>query len=632
MQRVLLVQLPIPQLNFPRQTGNIPLAGACLAQAASSIGVRVDILPESLTAYLGDTALLERIEEMAADIIGFSVFSWNLHRSLHFAELLKQNGRPRIVFGGPEVTADNLAVQSPYVDFYVYGEGEAVFQRLLSEPSFWEQRFASLSADRIFRFAPSPYPAGMLQPGIENMVLLETQRGCPYGCGYCYYPKDRDRIALKEEGLLLDTARWTAEHGIKELYFLDPSLNTRPRLKTFLERLRETNPDRRMAFISEIRAEAVDAELAVLLARAGFNWFEIGLQSTNPEALRLMNRPTDLDRFLSGVARLKEQGIVPRIDLIAGLPGDDLPGFIQSVDFVAAHELAGDVQVFPLSILPGTDFRRRAGELGIQYLPHPPYVVAGTDTFSESEMGLAFDYAEYRLDITLHPYPDLDIAWLDDDESPERTCPDRFVRLDGREYLHKLILIRERPLTEIEKAAARVTQPYQIVAGPEACDSAWLAKVLGRLTRANPHTPLEVVFLDPNQRPDPDRLLSAIRLRRPHFLDVEQRFMFPEAGNRAVLFTLVSREHSLCFEGPMLRQVFWWRAERLPDRKDLTELEHLDGVLIDSPAPTATVSEWQDRFAPSTNELLSVSFARVDHQRRWLRLTRPADYWLEIVS
>jgi coproporphyrinogen III oxidase-like Fe-S oxidoreductase len=44
----------------------------------------------------------------------------------------------------------------------------------------------------------------------------------------------------------------------------------------------------------------VDENLAALLADAGFNWFEIGLQSTNVNALTLMNRKTDLNRFLKG--------------------------------------------------------------------------------------------------------------------------------------------------------------------------------------------------------------------------------------------------------------------------------------------------------------------------------------------
>ena len=62
MIRVLLLQLPVPRLNYGVHTGNIPLGAACLKQAARHVsGVQVDILPESIAAYLGDAALLDII-------------------------------------------------------------------------------------------------------------------------------------------------------------------------------------------------------------------------------------------------------------------------------------------------------------------------------------------------------------------------------------------------------------------------------------------------------------------------------------------------------------------------------------------------------------------------------------------
>jgi hypothetical protein len=52
---VLLLQLPVPRLDYGVQTGNIPLGAACLKQAAGFLSeVQVDILPESVACYLGD--------------------------------------------------------------------------------------------------------------------------------------------------------------------------------------------------------------------------------------------------------------------------------------------------------------------------------------------------------------------------------------------------------------------------------------------------------------------------------------------------------------------------------------------------------------------------------------------------
>ena len=204
----------------------------------------------------------------------------------------------------------------------------------------------------IFKNSPSPYMQNLLEPEIENVMLLETQRGCPYRCGFCFYNKSHRGLSFVDETHLLQGVQWALDHRVKELYLLDPSLNAHPGLKDLLKKISELNSGRRLEIISEIRAESIDAELAELFAAAGFSWFEIGLQSTNPRALQIMNRPTHLEQFVMGAQHLKQNGIVPAIDLIVGLPGDDLRGVSHSIEFVAEHDLADDVQVFPR--IPGT--------------------------------------------------------------------------------------------------------------------------------------------------------------------------------------------------------------------------------------------------------------------------------------
>jgi hypothetical protein len=627
MNRVLLLQLPIPRQNFGRKTGNIPLGAACLKQASRDLpGVQVDILPESLASYLGDAALLELLQEHQPDLLGFSVFNWNLERSLYFSETLKSARGPRIVFGGPEVTPDNPLLSAALANFLVFGEGEAIFRRLLAEPESWKAGRGGESAAEIFRAAQSPYLSGILEPDVEDLMLLETQRGCPYRCGFCFYNKSRARLVFADEANLLRAVTWAIERRVGDVYVLDPSLNTRPRLKPLLAEISRLNADRRIRLFSEIRAEAVDDELAELLAAAGFYWFEIGLQSTNPEALKRMSRPTQLQRFVDGAHRLKARGITPSIDLIIGLPGDDLPGFMASVDFVAAHGLQDDVQIFPLAVLPGTAFRHRSRELGLSFEAHPPYTVTATRGFGPDDFLLAYDYAETRLDAVFFPLPDLDLSWRTAGGTRGlKDAADLHVRLGIRRYVVKLMLNRERALADIRRLARQLTQPYQLMVGPT-INSAYLEKVLTITTAENPFTPLEMVFFEPSGRPRTKELLAAACLRRPHFLDGDLRFLFPQPGNRAVLFTLVSADPRSRFQGEMERQVYWWRKPRLPELNDLAPFENLDGVLVDAVASAAEISAWQDRIGRVAAETHHISFADADLQRRWLLLASPDDY------
>ena len=234
---VLLLQLPVPRLNYGVQTGNIPLGAACLKQAAGILPeMQIDILPESVASYLGDAAIMEILIERKPDIVGFTVYCWNLSRSLFFAEKLKTHYGPRIIFGGPEITPDNRAVLSKAVDFYVFGEGEAIFARLLREPAVWQKKSAMEPAGALFKKSPSPYLQNLLEPEIENLMLLETQRGCPYRCGYCYYNKSHDGLSFADETHLLQGVQWALDQGVKELYLLDPSLNAHPGLEDLLRK------------------------------------------------------------------------------------------------------------------------------------------------------------------------------------------------------------------------------------------------------------------------------------------------------------------------------------------------------------------------------------------------------------
>jgi hypothetical protein len=539
--------------------------------------------------------------------------------------MIKSVYHPRIVFGGPESTPDNDLIASKHVDALVHGEGEVVFRHLLEKPQSWDRFPAAADATRIFESSPSPYLDGLLEPWVENLMLLETQRGCPYRCAYCYYNKSRQRISVKVESKVLQAARWACEKRVDELYLLDPSVNSRPGLKDLLKKISAVNSNRSTALLSEIRAESLDDELADLFAAAGFSWFEIGLQSTNPEALAAMNRRTNLEKFRKGARLLQQRGITPGIDLIAGLPGDDLVGFKQSVDYIADNGLQDDVQVFPLSVLPGTEFRANSRSLGLHYDPEPPYPVTATAGFSAEELLMAFDYAESRLDTCLYPLPELNAAWRSGQPRPAESGGDVAVRLGSDRFICKLVVTTHRPLSAFERIADRLTHPYQIIIGSRVQDRQYVSRILTVLTKANPFTALELVFLEPARRPQVPEMLKAIRLHRPHFLDLGQRYLFPAPGNRSVLFTLVSRDASIRFQGDMQRQVYWWQHGRLPTTADLASLSALDGVLIDSPLPNQQIAVWQHRFKSVADEYLHIGFADLELQKRWMQLTAADD-------
>ena len=75
-------------------------------------------------------------------------------------------------------------------------------------------------------------------------------------------------------------------------------------------------------------------------------------------------------------------------DLIAGLPLYTLEEIFEDIHTLAEYH-AGEIQLESLKLLPGTEMRRKAEELGISYSPLPPYEVLQTNEITTSELQVA---------------------------------------------------------------------------------------------------------------------------------------------------------------------------------------------------------------------------------------------------
>jgi hypothetical protein len=317
------------------------------------------------------------------------------------------------------------------------------------------------------------------------------------------------------------------------------------------------------------------------------------------------------------------------IDLIAGLPGDDPSGFSRTVDFVVDHGLADDIQVFPLSILPGTPFRAASEKLGIVFDPHPPYTVVETSTFSRQAIAAALDEAQNRFDLSLYPYPDLDLSGCSQqflNSTASMVCQAAAADI---EVILKTLINQPPDRRLLDQWANHLAHPYQVVFGPNVTDEQTIYSVVNHFTSLNPLTPLEVVVIDPQGLPDLQRLMSAAKLQRPHYLDKDLTYLYPDPGNRAMLVTLLSRSDRIVFTDDMCRQVFWWMRQTLPSAAELGGLEDFDGIFIPDRFSESAVSRWQNAIAPLCQELPALTFADAAMQKRWIRLTLSDDYWLD---
>jgi hypothetical protein len=280
------------------------------------------------------------------------------------------------------------------------GEGEEIFYALATRP--WPPETVAGVAWRqggALRATPPgpppaldalPFPYGEGLAGLAHKILYyETARGCPFRCGFCMSgvgPAEATGAVR-----FLSPARWRGDldfflkNKIPQVKFVDRTFNWDPARARAIWAYLMARDNGVTNFHFELSASLLDEETFRLLkeARPGLFQFEIGVQSTNPEALAAVGRAA---APLEAVARLGALGGVHlHVDLIAGLPGETYGSFGRSFDAVYATG-AEQIQLGFLKVLRGTRLRAGAGALGLRYAPDPPYEVLGTDALPYGDL------------------------------------------------------------------------------------------------------------------------------------------------------------------------------------------------------------------------------------------------------
>jgi hypothetical protein len=247
----------------------------------------------------------------------------------------------------------------------------------------------------------SAYLQGLVPRKQVPQMFFETMRGCPFACHFCYYHKNCNTVRFLTQEIVLELLQYALDHQYDEIFLLDPSFNIRPDLEELLKKMAIINKDRRVKIATELRADMVTEHLAQLLSDAGICDVEIGLQSIHPDTIQRLGRTQHLDKFLRGACAMRERGIDTKVDLIVGLPGDNLEKFKESARWVKQTGLDEHIQLFCLSVLPGTYFREHAAELGLKFSPFPPYYLLSSPDWSSADIRQAFRWAEDFFDIAL---------------------------------------------------------------------------------------------------------------------------------------------------------------------------------------------------------------------------------------
>jgi len=300
------------------------------------------------------------------DVVGFSCYSWNTYLGMEYARRVKQQWpKVMVIAGGPNYEADDFWQQFPFVDYFIYREGElatvALLRGEMESPGIhtMNTRRAPGSRIRDLDLLPSPYTTGLMDKFFDGVLipLMHTTRGCPFSCTFCqegaaYYNKVAKRATLYQ-----DLEYCGPRVTVPDLYFSDANVGMFKEDADKARAIAKTQAKYNWPKYIHCSAGKNHKERVLEFAEivGGRMGVAASLQSTDQEVLNNISRENISTEQLVEVAR---QG--SRIDantyaeIILNLPGDTVAKHTQSLRD-AVNSGVSYLRMYQLIMLPETE-------------------------------------------------------------------------------------------------------------------------------------------------------------------------------------------------------------------------------------------------------------------------------------
>ena len=380
--------------------------------------------------------ILRGIEKQKPDAVLFSTYIWNAEITAKIIPDVKKVLPESIVgAGGPEFSyrAAHYLQMLSELDFIMWGEGERVLKALVKESSEKEEFLFKLKdisglflrnndgqepggriscdsgqepggriscdsiggqtyiftgeQELIWDLGELNFPYPMLEDGTahkgwidSHIFYYESSRGCPYSCSYCLSSVDKKVRFMPLERVYKDLQIFL-DANVPLVKFVDRTYNLNPERYISIWQYILEHHNKKTMFHFEIEAEYLSKEALEFLQQvpADVMQFEIGVQSANKKTLQAINRSDNIEKLAENIKQIPRT-IHQHLDLIAGLPFENLESFGKSFDFVMALK-PDALQLGFLKVLSGTQMEKYAKENGWKWMKNPVY-----ETFSTPYM------------------------------------------------------------------------------------------------------------------------------------------------------------------------------------------------------------------------------------------------------
>jgi anaerobic magnesium-protoporphyrin IX monomethyl ester cyclase len=378
------VFLLVPRCSNPKQTyREYPLGVGMIATALRQRGFETIVYDQNAEGP-DDEKLFARLAEHRPEIVGFSVITPSYPIAKQQIRRLRRE-RPEVflVAGGVHAGLFPEDLLADGADAVVAGDGCGAMAALVEKITCrapWQGLPGVFSRDAAGRIVAPGSPAKRLDgediPIVDRDVFnlplythhsMMASLGCPYRCLFCCNyagTMSPDGVTVRTCDALFQEMRYlTDRYGAKQVFFADDVfLVSRGKVLEFCRRFEQEHLE--MQWIAQMRADAVDLEVAEAMREANCRRIYFGVEAGSDAILRRIRKGIDRAAIQRGIQSAKDAGIRVKTGWVFGLPGT-LAEQYEAVSFM--RELRPhEISIHQFIPFPGTPYYDRPAEHGIR--------------------------------------------------------------------------------------------------------------------------------------------------------------------------------------------------------------------------------------------------------------------------
>ncbi|MDD5679971.1 MAG: radical SAM protein, partial [Candidatus Omnitrophica bacterium] len=168
----------------------------------------------------------------------------------------------------------------------------------------------------------------------RRYLPIMATRGCPFKCVFCSEPLTNPHVRFRSPKNIVDEMeKMVREIGVTHFFFMDSNL-TLKRAQTEGVCNEILKRGLKVTFEGWTRANLVDKDILSLLRKAGLIRISYGIESGDPEILKIIRKEVKLSDMLKAFKMTDELGIEPACSVMLGLPGETRESVERTINFV----------------------------------------------------------------------------------------------------------------------------------------------------------------------------------------------------------------------------------------------------------------------------------------------------------